>query len=48
LKVKLNEHNRLPVKDKDQIKSTIPARIQFVEKLLPLDKPIFFDAATLQ
>lgn len=36
--------DRLPPQDAQRIKTQIPSRILFVEKLIPLDKPIFFDA----
>lgn len=39
----LHHSDRLPTKDVKQIKGKIPARILFVESLIPLNKPIFFE-----
>lgn len=35
---------RIPVADRRQLIKAIPARIDFVVQLIPLDKPIFYDA----
>ncbi len=33
--------DRLPPKDAERIQRAIPARIQFIERLIPIDKPLF-------
>lgn len=34
--------DRIPQEEADRIRKTIPARIQFVEKLIPKDKPVMY------
>lgn len=38
----IHHADRIPLKDKKRIAAAIPARIRFVETLIPPDKPIFF------
>lgn len=40
----IHHPDRLPPADLERIQRAIPARILFVERLIPMDKPIFSDA----
>lgn len=40
----IHHPERLPAEDRERIRQSIPARIEFIERLIPVNKPIFFDA----
>lgn len=39
----IHHPDRLPIEDLERLKGRISSRILFVERLIPIDKPIFFD-----